>query len=822
MRKILTVIAALAVCAGAAAQTLTILHVNDTHSHLDPLRGGTQDGMGGAIERAAMIDSVRVADGAQNVLLLHGGDFSQGTSYFTVLHGDLEIDLINSMKYDVITLGNHEFDNGIEELGRRLSSLRGAKVVCANYDFTPFEAGRYVKPYAIVEKAGKKIGVIGMLTDISKVVARSTADRMPRLDGVAECNKWAAKLKNEDHCDMVIVLSHMGYTEDVKLVGQIRNVDLIVGGHSHTFLKEPTLMKDLDGNVVPVVQDGCWGLEMGVLHVKDNRPYTAKIEKNYIMIPGQSGDFNSNLDIIVNGENIIGTTHPFQAVNGTDVEFYAPVDVSAYKGQTVTVAVKDSKTGRYMNDGIYQSDKPMLGGDHEFYKPKYHFSPYFGWTNDPNGMVYSNGLWHFSYQHNYVGTRATTIHWGHAVSKDLVHWTHESDILIPDSLGAIWSGSALVDSDNSAGFGKNALIAVYSYSSQCVGIAYSNDGGKTYTKYSGNPVIPNPGVKDFRDPKVYKIGGEWVCVMAVGDHMEFWGSKNLKSWEKLSEFGQNMGAHGGVWECPDLLNFRYKGEEKWVLICNINPGGPNGGSATQYFIGSFDGKEFKADDLPYPLWMDEGKDNYAGVTFFRQDKRHVLMGWMGNWLYSNDTPTKWFRCCMTVPRDLGIKEIDGQLRLSSVPSKEVAEAFTSSKSYGSKTVKDSWKMTSLPGDGAYMVEMTVVPSEGSDFAFTLTNEKGEKAVFSFDGINGKISLDRSECGITDFHPDFANAPIVANVPVRKEYKIKLYVDRISTEIFINDGDVVFTNHVFPTAILDQLEFRSSGNSTFVKNIKVCS
>ena len=249
-------------CLGACKSPenkLVILHTNDVHSHSDPLRDGT----GGVIERAAFIDSVRNSRGADNVLLLLAGDFSQGTSYFTMMKGDLEVDLVNALGYDCVTLGNHEFDNGIEELGRRAANLK-CPIVCANYDFTPFEAGKYITPYTIVRKAGMNIGIIGLLCDISTCVSRETADRMPVLGSWEEiANKWAAYLKDEAACDKVLLLTHIGYDEDVALVPSLHNVDLIVGGHSHTILKRPTLCKDADGRTVPVITDGYWGLEVG-------------------------------------------------------------------------------------------------------------------------------------------------------------------------------------------------------------------------------------------------------------------------------------------------------------------------------------------------------------------------------------------------------------------------------------------------------------------------------------------------------------------------------------------------------------------------------
>lgn len=276
MKHIISVLVSiLAASVMGFSQDLVILHVNDTHSHEEPLRdGGTQGGMGGVIERAAYVDSVRTAVGKKNVLLLHAGDYSQGTSYFTELGGDIEIDLINAMKYDVVTLGNHEFDNGIDELARRLDNLK-CPVVCANYDFSELVLGKYVKPYAIVRKGGMKIGVIGLLTDVTRVVQKSIADKMKRFDDIEVANKWADYLKNEEHCDMVIALTHIGFDSvgmnDPALVAGTRNIDLVVGGHSHTFLTDAEYRNNLDGRPVPIVQDGCWGLFVGQVDVYRNK-----------------------------------------------------------------------------------------------------------------------------------------------------------------------------------------------------------------------------------------------------------------------------------------------------------------------------------------------------------------------------------------------------------------------------------------------------------------------------------------------------------------------------------------------------------------------
>lgn len=269
MRRIALVLSCVLMlaCMDASGQRLVIVHVNDTHSHLDPERSGNLKGKGGVVERAAYLDSLRHAVGRKNVLLLHGGDWNQGTPYFTVFGGNLEVSLINAMKYDCLTLGNHEFDNGIEDLAARLKRIK-APVVCANYDFSPFDMGGQAKPYAIIKRGGLKIGIIGMLTDITTVVSRETADRIPKAGEDADViNRWASYLKDEKNCDMVIVLSHMGYDEDKAVALNIKNVDLIVGGHSHTVLKDFTYVDGKDGKKVPIIQDGRWGLSLGRIDV---------------------------------------------------------------------------------------------------------------------------------------------------------------------------------------------------------------------------------------------------------------------------------------------------------------------------------------------------------------------------------------------------------------------------------------------------------------------------------------------------------------------------------------------------------------------------
>jgi len=276
MRTLRIAIAALFIAASSisvSAQKLTVLHTNDTHSHIDPQRGGADDGRLGVIERAAFVDSVRRADGARNVLLLDAGDFDQGSSYFTILGGDLEIEILNALAYDAVALGNHEFDNGVDELARRLKNYKG-DVLCANYDFSGSALEKCVKPYAIYKRGGYKVGVIGLLCDVRSVVAAETAAKLKYISPSEVVNKWAPYLRNEKGCDLVIIISHLGYDgrpgsdgHDCGLASMIRDVDVIIGGHSHTDLPEPTMVNDLDGKPVMVVTDYRWGLYMGQLDI---------------------------------------------------------------------------------------------------------------------------------------------------------------------------------------------------------------------------------------------------------------------------------------------------------------------------------------------------------------------------------------------------------------------------------------------------------------------------------------------------------------------------------------------------------------------------
>ena len=322
---------------------------------------------------------------------------------------------------------------------------------------------------------------------------------------------------------------------------------------------------------------------------------------------------------------------------------------------------------------------------HEPQRPQFHFSPPQMWMNDPNGMVYYKGEYHLFYQHYPEDKVWGPMHWGHAVSKDLVYWRNLPIALYPDSLGLIFSGSAVIDWKNTSGFGINGqppMVAMFTHhlmagekagrsDFQYQSIAYSNDAGRSWTKYKGNPVIPNPGIRDFRDTKVIWHEGskQWIVVLAAQNQVRFYGSPDLKNWTFLSNFGAEHGNHGGVWECPDFFPLKVSGsnQTKWVLLQSINPGGPNGGSATQYFVGEFDGKSFRNDNAPDKvLWIDWGRDNYAGVTWSDAPAgRRLFMGWMSNWDYAQNVPTHPWRSATTVARELSLRQTSEGLRVFS-------------------------------------------------------------------------------------------------------------------------------------------------------------
>lgn len=462
----------------------------------------------------------------------------------------------------------------------------------------------------------------------------------------------------------------------------------------------------------------------------------------------------------------------------------------------------------------------------EAYRPQFHFSPAANWMNDPNGMVYWEGEYHLFYQYYPDSTVWGPMHWGHAVSEDLVHWEHLPIALYPDENGWIFSGSAVIDHQNSSGLGsseKPAMVAIFTYHDpvgekegrddyQTQGIAYSTDKGRTWTMYKDNPVLKNPGIKDFRDPKVFwsENTEKWIMSLAVKDKISFYSSPNLLDWTFESDFNPSWAAYGGVWECPDLFPLKTKnGQEKWVLFVSINPGGPQGGSATQYFIGDFDGKTFTTSDNEVK-WLDWGADNYAGVTWSNipeEDGRKLFIGWMSNWLYAQVVPTDNWRSAMTLPRELDLVEVEGKLIVGSKP----IEALEKLRK---ETIKIKDSQIKLEED---LVELELdVVSE--NFRLEFLNEKGESLIV--EQRDGFIVLDRGLSGQTGFEISFSNTQTAPLNGVITE-KIHLFLDRSSIEIFINDGQLVMTSLIFPTEAYNQIDlqgFSSNNRLHYLRSI----
>ncbi|NJB71874.1 fructan beta-fructosidase [Saonia flava] len=478
------------------------------------------------------------------------------------------------------------------------------------------------------------------------------------------------------------------------------------------------------------------------------------------------------------------------------------------------------------------ANEKMTKNYQEDYRPQFHFSPEEKWMNDPNGLVYHEGVYHLFYQYYPNDIVWGPMHWGHAVSEDMIHWEHKPIALFPDEHGLIFSGSAVVDVVNSSGLGtieNPPLVAIFTYhlmeaeeasrnDYQTQGIAYSLDNGDTWTKYKGNPVIKNDGIKDFRDPKVFwnNITEEWTMLLVAGDHLQIWSSENLIDWKKESEFGKNQGAHGGVWECPDIFPLKVEGteQEKWVLLISINPGAPNGGSGTQYFIGDFDGTTFTSEQKEH-RWIDWGTDNYAGVTYNNvPNNDRIFIGWMSNWDYAQDIPTERWRSSMTVPRKLSLKKIGEAYELVNYP----LESFDGSVEKGTSQDFDldigKEKQFSFENFNQSEVKFT---TSAKSFNLIFKNEKNEELVLLMDNQNQLFSIDRSKSGKIDFKESFGktqNMPI-PNLP-KEAYEVRILMDWSSIEVFINKGQYVMTAQIFPNEDYTNLiiENTSEDSGTF--------
>jgi len=461
--------------------------------------------------------------------------------------------------------------------------------------------------------------------------------------------------------------------------------------------------------------------------------------------------------------------------------------------------------------------------NNEPHRPQIHFSPKAHWMNDPNGMVYYKGVYHLFYQYYPGATVWGPMHWGHATSSDLIHWQHQPIALYPDSLGYIFSGSAVVDYKNTSGFGKNGkipMVAIFTnhnpqrekegrndYQNQS--LAYSLDEGKTWTKYKGNPVLKNPGIKDFRDPKVSwnEVANKWIMTLATLDRITFYSSPNLKDWTKESEFGKDAGAHGGVWECPDLFSLNYQGKKIWVLIVNLNPGGPNGGSATQYFVGDFDGHKF----IPFDnetRWLDYGPDEYAGVTFSNTGNRRIFLGWMSNWQYSQVVPTQKWRGAMTLPRELSLKKVNDKYLVASTPLPEVNKLFSRLYKYQNISVA-GFSSTSKTGKLAGPALIKLAGDTIKDFSITLSNSLNQKLVIGFDQNSNEYFIDRTASGNVGFEKDFAKRHAAQRFSKASHFNCTLIIDKASVELFADDGLTVMTEIFFPDKDYSDISIQSN-------------
>ena len=539
--------------------------------------------------------------------------------------------------------------------------------------------------------------------------------------------------------------------------------------------------------------------------------YRIQQKDKCLLLPVQESAEMSNIKVIA-GNKQMKSLNVRLAMN--KVDYYVPFYLDEFNEEK-TLALDIHVNGNYRNDGgistftCWKNIKTAESFDttnREQYRPLYHHTPAYGWMNDPNGMFFKDGVWHLYFQHNPYGSQWENMTWGHSTSTDLIHWTFQGDPIQPDAWGAIFSGSSVVDKNNTAGFGENAIVALYTSAgeNQTQSMAYSTDNGKTFTKYDGNPIITS-NVPDFRDPHMFwnEDIKKWNMILAAGQQMNIYSSDNLKDWKFESSFGAEYGSHGGVWECPDLMKMKVRGtdKEKWMLVCNINPGCPFGGSATQYFVGDFDGHKFTCESKPeVTKWMDYGKDHYATVTFDNAPNgRHVALAWMSNWQYANQVPTMQYRSANSIPRDLGLFEYKGNTYCSVTPSEEITAARCKKPS---KSLSEACEM--------------VVNLKG-DATITLSNSKGEKVVMTYKAKDETFSMDRTLSGKTDFSSDFA---AITTAPVYgKMNKLRIFIDKSSIEVFDNDGKMAMTNLVFPTRPYDKVTIKGKTKKYAVYKLK---
>ena len=531
------------------------------------------------------------------------------------------------------------------------------------------------------------------------------------------------------------------------------------------------------------------------------------VDQKYLLLPVQEKEEFANVRVIADNQQV----QNFNVRLAVDkVDYYVPLDIRRFGKKQVLLDINfhgDRRTTGAIKDfACWKEMKQTEAYDatnREKFRPQYHHSPAYGWMNDPNGMFYKDGEYHLYYQFNPYGSQWENMTWGHSTTKDLIHWEAQPIAIEPDAIGSIFSGSCVVDKNNTSGFGKGTIVAFYTSAGQhqTQSMAYSTDNGKTFKKYENNPILTSD-IPDFRDPKVFwnpEIQ-KWNLILAAGQEMRIYSSPNLKDWTYESSFGKEYGNHDGVWECPDLMKLQIRGtdKQKWMLICNINPGGPFGGSATQYFVGEFDGHKFTCDTKPeVTKWMDYGKDHYATVTFDNApDGRKIAIAWMSNWQYANQVPTKQFRSANSIARDLGLYEYQGDTYCSVIPSKE-------NLALRGKTVKKPTQACEIVVDMKSATEIV------------LWNTKGEQVVMSYDGAKHLFKMDRTKTGDNSFSEAF---PAETCAPTYGDIKqLRIFIDNSSIEAIDADGKMAMTNLVFPSEPYNNIKVK--GGKATIYEIK---
>ena len=602
--------------------------------------------------------------------------------------------------------------------------------------------------------------------------------------------------------------------------------------------------------------------KMNIEHHGDTTVISVQNPTKYLLLPIQEEQDEAQV-LLSTGSKDDTWMDVRLAQNGAD--YYVPFALG--DGKTATVKILGLKKDALAINLMRLSDT-FDTTNTDYYRPSYHFTPLYGWMNDPNGMVYKDGEYHLYFQYNPYGSKWGNMHWGHAVSRDLIHWEHLDPAIARDPVGHIFSGSSVVDKKNTAGFGKDAIIAIYTNNSvnhdevQC--IAYSNDNGRTFTKYEGNPVLtPFDGLKDFRDPKVfwYEKDKCWFMIVSADKETRFYKSKNLKKWDYVSAFGKGLGQQPCQYECPDFFQLPVNGDEKnkkWVMTMNINPGCWFGGSATEYFVGDFDGKNFTCPDANEVKWLDWGKDHYATVTFSNTGSRVLAITWMSNWQYANLTPFKQNRGANGLPRELKLYEKNGKYYISEDVAPEALALRKSTKELGSQTVEGEKAFAGATSgmEGAFEIEADVTADANGIAGIELYNNKRERTLIYIDMKEGKVVMDRTESGLTDFGKqsvphdielawdkqraaegkqpariensinyknDFAMAtwaPLSLCQDGKKTFHLDIFADKSSIELFVDGGRIAMTNLVFPVAPYENVKLYSKGGKAEFQNMKI--